>query len=440
MSCLARHRRGSNLQPLVLAFLVLLLASSGFSANSGLAAQDAEPVTLDLWIFEGEEQLLPALEEAFESEHPNINLEITLIPEDQYVVKIDTALAAGSPPDIGFLYEQRWVETGNILPLGETIAAHEIDTDDFNQAVMEGWCFAEDEVYCLGSYTGATVLLYNKALFDAAGVPYPSTTEPMTIDEYADLVKQLGTPSDDIAARVWGGTAEPPHWWMDSRNLFNEDGRQVAGYVNDEATKHTYEVVANLVIEGYAPSGSIMQTLGTEGSEDLFQQGKLAMTIGSSAELQALEAAGIDFGVAPIPIEQAGDPPFASVWTDGFAVFSGSDNPEEAMEFLAFLGTEGQRLRVEVTGEPPLSAAAAEEYGWAEQGNAEAREQFLQVIGRAGSGIFVPGYWDVVSPLEDAFNLIVDGEATASQILDEVAPRMQDSLDQNWETWDQISG
>ena len=222
----------------------------------------------------------PALEEAFETAHPNIDLEITLIPEDQYVVKIDTALAAGSPPDIGFLYEQRWVKTGNILPLGETIAAHEINTDDFNQAVMDGWCFAEGQVYCLGSYSGATVLLYNKALFDAAGAPYPSTTEPMTIDEYADLVMRLGTPSDDIAARIWGGTAEPPHWWMDSRNLFNEDGRQVAGYVNDEATKHAYEVVANLVSDGYAPSGSIMQTLGTEGAEDLFQQGKLAMTIG----------------------------------------------------------------------------------------------------------------------------------------------------------------
>ena len=110
------------------------------------------------------------------------------------------------------------------------------------------------------------------------------------------------------------------------------------------------------------------------------------------------------------------------------------------MEFIAFLATEGQRLRVEVTGEPPLNSAAAEESGWAEQGNAEAREQFLQVIGRAGSGNFVPGYWDVVSPLEDAFNLIVEGEGTASEVLDEVAPRMQDSLDQNWETWDQISG
>ena len=123
---------------LALTLLLPLLVTDHLNPPVRVAAQDAEPVTLDLWIFEGEEQLLPALEEAFESEHPNIDLEITLIPEDQYVVKIDTALAAGSPPDIGFLYEQRWVKTGNILPLGEIIAAHDIDTDDFNQAVMEG--------------------------------------------------------------------------------------------------------------------------------------------------------------------------------------------------------------------------------------------------------------------------------------------------------------
>jgi multiple sugar transport system substrate-binding protein len=434
-----RFRRLLSVKALLLALFLPLLVGNPASVQNGLAAQDA-PVTLNLWIFEGEEQLLPALKEAFEAQHPNITLEITLIPEDQYVVKLDTALAAGSPPDIGFLYEDRWVKTGKILPLDETIAAHDIDTADFNQAIMEGWCLVEGHVYCLGSYTGATVLYYNKAMFDAAGLDYPSVSEPMTIDEYAALVPQLGNGAEDIGARVWGGTAEPPQWWLDYRNMFSDDGRQTIGYVNDEATKHAWEVVTNLVIQGDAPSTSIMQSLGTEGTEDLFQQGKLAMVVGSSGEIQSLEAAGIDYGVAPIPVEKAGDPPFAAVWTDGFAVFNGSQHPAEAMEFLAFLGTEGQRLRVEVTGEPPLSAAAAKEFGWAEQGNTEGRQQFLEVIGRAGPGIFIPGYWDVVSPLEDAFNLVVEGEATASEVLDEVAPRMQDSLDQQWATWDQISG
>ena len=101
------------LPALALALLLPLLAGGG--AGSPVAVAQ-EPVTLDIWIFEGEEQLLPALEEAFEAENPNVNVEITLIPEDQYVVKIDTAMAAGSPPDIGYLYDRRWVKAGKICP------------------------------------------------------------------------------------------------------------------------------------------------------------------------------------------------------------------------------------------------------------------------------------------------------------------------------------
>ena len=201
------YRRWLSTVPLSLLALTLFLSPLASGTGVAPSASAQEKVLLTLWIFEGEEQLLPALEAAFETQHPDISLEITLIPEDQYVVKIDTALAAGSPPDIGFLYEQRWVKAGKILPLGEMIAAHGIDLAQFNQAVMQGRCFAEGEVYCLGSYTGATVLYYNKALFDAAGLSYPTATTPMTVDEYAALAAQLSSPTSRSAS---GSGAGPP--------------------------------------------------------------------------------------------------------------------------------------------------------------------------------------------------------------------------------------
>ena len=380
---------------------------------------------------------LPALEEAFEAANPNVNVEVTLIPEDQYVVKIDTALAAGSPPDIGYLYDRRWVKAGRILPLDETIAAHEIDLEDLNQGII-GNCTIDGKVYCLGSYTGAVPLLYNKAMFDAAGLEYPSATEPMTIDEYAALAAQLTVPSDDITQQVWGASAEEPYWWMHRTNMFSEDGRQVEGFVNDESTKHTYQVLADMVKAGHAPSASIMQSLGGAESESLFQQGQLAMMIGDFALITDLEAAGVNYGVATLPVEQEGDPPYLPMWTDSFAVFSDSDNTAEAADFVAFLATEGQRLRVEVTGQPPLSASAAEEFGWADQGNTEGRQEFLQTVASGSALMFVPGFGNVVSPLEDAFNQMAAGEVTAD-ILDELAPRMQESLNEQWATWEQIS-
>jgi multiple sugar transport system substrate-binding protein len=430
-----------RLRPVLLALtlLVPMIVAGRLNPGAGVAAQ--EDVTLDLWFFQGadpEDPFFPALQEAYKAAHPNVTLDVTMIPEDQYVVKLDTALAAGSPPDIGFLYEPRWVKAGKVLPLDETIAAHGINLDDFNRAVMQGGCVIEGSVYCLGSYTGAVVLFYNKAMFDAAGLDYPSATEPMTIDEYAALAAKLSVPHDDVTKRVWGASAEAPYWWMNRTAMFSDDGRQVAGLINDEPTKHAYEVLGSMVAQGYSPGGSVMQALGIESSESLFLQGKLAMAIGDFAQLKALEEAGIDYGVATLPVEQAGDAPYLPVWTDGWVVFSESQHPAEAMEFIAFVATEGQRLRVEVTGDAPLSAAAAAEYDWAGQGNAEARDEALQAIGAAEPPMFVPGFWDVVAPLGDAFNVVAEGEATASEVLDEVAPRMQDTLDQNWQTWEQL--
>jgi multiple sugar transport system substrate-binding protein len=431
-----RRRPGRLIAVFLLALAALILPMTGGAPES--AAQ--EKVKIDLWLFEGEEQLLPILEAAFEESHPNIDLEITLIPEDQYVVKLDTALAAGSPPDLGYMYEPRWVKAGRIMPLDETIAANEINLDDFNQAVMQGRCVFDGQVYCLGSYTGAVVLLYNKAMFDAAGLEYPSATEPMTIDEYAALAAQLTVPNEDPMQQIWGGTSGAPHWWLNPSTMFSEDARQVAGYVNDDVTKHTIEVLANMVAQRHAPSSAFVESLGTEASGDLFLQGKLAMTIGDFDELSALEDAGINYGVAMLPVEQAGDTPYLPVWTDSLAIFNGSDQVEAAQEFVAFLATEGQRLRVEETGEPPLSATAAEEFSWASQGNTAAREEFLQAIGAAQPGLFVPGFWDVTSPLEDAFDQIAAGEISAAEALDGAAPRMQDSLDDAWRTWEQIGG
>ena len=37
---------------------------------------------------------------AFEAAHPNIKVEVTTYPEGNYGVKVDTAIAAGKPPDV----------------------------------------------------------------------------------------------------------------------------------------------------------------------------------------------------------------------------------------------------------------------------------------------------------------------------------------------------
>jgi multiple sugar transport system substrate-binding protein len=409
--------------------------AQGTAATAAPAAvATGDKVTLTLWIFEGEDQFLPALQEAFAAKFPNIALEITQIPEDQYVTKIDTALAANDPPDISYIYERRWIKAGKFLPLDDMIAEKEINLKTFNQGIMQDICTYEGKVYCVGSYTGAVVLFYNKEMFDAAGVPYPSTTQAMTLDEYAVAAAKLAKSNDDIQQRIWGTTtAGAPYWWMDQRTEFSEDGRKTDGFVNDDETAHTYAVLAQMVKDGHAPSSSQAQALGE--ANDLFAQKKAAMTIGDFSALATLENEGVQYGVAPVPAPKD-TKPWVPVWTDSFGVFTQSQHAREAKEFLTFLATDGQRLRVKVAGDVPLDNALADELNWA--GNHAGRRQFLEVIKLARPGVFVPGFWDVTTPLNDAFNAIVEEGKTAKEALDEAAPQMQDSLDKAWVTWEQI--
>ena len=125
------------------------------------------------------------------------HLEITEIPEDSYTTKVDTALAAGSPPDIGLVFEPRWIKAGRVLPLDDAIEAAAMDVSTLNQNALSG-CLFEGSVYCLGSYVGSVMLFYNKELFDAAGVPYPSPTEPMSSTSMPH-----SPPSSPSPTRTW---------------------------------------------------------------------------------------------------------------------------------------------------------------------------------------------------------------------------------------------
>ena len=415
-----------------MAAVLALVASACTGDSEPAGSAPSGPVTLNLWIFEGEETFLPALKKAFETEHPNVTLKITNIPEDSYVTKMDTALAADSPPDIGWVYERRWLKAGRVLPLDDVIASNQIDLSVLNQNALAG-CEFEGKTYCLGSYTGALMLFYNKDLFDQAGLPYPSATEPMSIDEYAALAEELTQPNEDLSKHVFGGSADPSFWWSDTNTHFSEDGKTTDGYVNDPATVHMYDVLTTMTKEKVAPSESDFQFFG---NTEILATSQQAMAITDNVEaIPLLEQAEVDWGAAPTPVEQAGEPPFVSAWTDQFGVFAGSENPEAAKEFIAFLSTEGNRLRSERADALPLDSTVAEETDWA--GQSEGRRETLEVVKLSQDEAFVPGFWEVTTPLWDAFALIVEGEMTAQEALDDVAPKMQDSLDRAWQTWEE---
>lgn len=396
-------------------------------------AASGEKIVLNIWGFEGETDFFPKLIEAFEAENPNIDVELTEIPEGDYVTKIDTALLAGEGPDLAFAYVPRWLKAGEFLALDNIIDQYNVPFDDFNKAITRD-CTFEGKVYCFGTYTGAIILVYNKDVFDKFGVPYPSATEPMSMQDYFDMTVKLTQKSDNLEERIWGGDAWPHYWWMDWRTHLGDEGRTAVGFVNDDSTVKAYQLMADMRTVGSAMSTSEGAMVQMEGT-DLLVQGRLATTIVDNIiSIPAVEAAGIRWGAAIVPTEAKGDTPWTTTWTDGFGVLSTSKHPDEALKFVAFMGTKGNDLRLEL-GDLPLNMTLAEQ--WA--GESEGRKQAAAAISYAGENLFCPGYWEAVPLVEDAFTSMLEDGVPAKEALDAIAPEIQNVLDETWATFDEIS-
>ena len=186
-------------------------------------------------------------------------------------------------------------------------------------------------------------------------------------------------------------------------------------------------------------SGSVLTSadlsLVGNSSADLLALGQLGMSVDDSPIAQPLlEASDINWGAAPPPVEAAGQAPWVYTGSDELMAFSDSDHLEEALMFVLFWGTEGNRIRAEAGG-LPLNMRMAEEMNWAE--GSEGRQELLATIRLGRSTVFVPTVWNAYEHLSEALNsLMIEDGIPAQEALDEVAPIIQDDLDQLWETWD----
>jgi multiple sugar transport system substrate-binding protein len=412
----------------VLAGACLAIAALGVAGCTTPFGGSTDPNALTMLAVDGGEDnaVLDEIIAAYEEQNDGVTVEVTYVPEDTYVTKLQTAMLADAP-DIANTYN-----TGlmfDFLPLNESVYdANDLAIDDFN-AALPNFCGWEGTVYCVGTSVGNMVLFYNKALFDAAGVDYPDAATPLTFDEFASLASQLTQPGADEASTVWGAGAATLLAYLDPANVLDDSGRIV------EATKpefvDTVETLAGMVAAGDMPSVAQAESIGgADGTMALFLEGKVAMYIGDNYVIGSAETAGIEFGLAPTPVV-AGFEPWIVTWTNSYGIPTGAKNPDAAADFLAFMATAGQEAEA-AAGRMPLSTAVAET--WA---TTEVRQQLLAVSRLVRPSVFNPNQWAWNSPLVDAYEAALRGEP-ALPLLEAAEPSAQQANDVTWENFDQI--
>ena len=166
--------------------LALLLSSCGPSSAPTESPSSApadetgqqtaeEPVTITYCNFNasgGNEETLQKMYEAFHEEHPNITVEIETIAMDDYFTQMQTRVAGGTAPDCYELNIENFASYANKGVLAEISG---VDLSRLDETALSAFN-VDGKQYGLPGNFSNVVLVYNKDLFDQAGIDYPTNS------------------------------------------------------------------------------------------------------------------------------------------------------------------------------------------------------------------------------------------------------------------------
>ncbi len=399
---------------LVVSLLMLLLASIG-----GVGAQD--PVTITWWTLASAESPEPAIRavvEAFEAEHPNIKIDVTIMAESAYGDLMNTTIGAGEgAPDVAYFWETPWLP--HTLDITDRLEADpDLSRDDYFEEYFNNWAVYNGRVVGLPFTVGANFVMYNRDVFDEAGVDYP--TADWTPWDYIEIAKALTDPDK----RRWGGDRPRGPFRAIWRNIgatkpYDDDSTTVEGYINGPDAVAAYTWLWDLVDSGATPTPADIEVLGTEGTGpvDLFIAGRLAMATLNNGHMITARDAGVNFGVVPEP-HVPGNERFVHAWALRASIWANTEHPDEAYEFLSFwAGPEGQRINMEIGALMPSLPAVLEEYPDAE---ADYFQGFMGVLNATQTAEWRATHpcWRgaVIRAVSDAWDLIMLGEIGRDEV------------------------
>lgn len=426
----------------ILAVLAVLVgcvapATPAPGADAGAAAEPAgEVVTIEWWTVNSEEYSEEAqrgMVAEFEAAHPNIKVNMTVLPTEGFDEKMTTTLGAGQgAPDVAFFWNNNWFpEALDLTPLIE--ADPEFDPEMYFPGFWQTRAVWGDTIVGLPLGVGANFVMYNKDLFDQAGLEYPSAD--WTAEEYIDLAEQL----TDMDQRRWGG--DRPRgpfraiWNNYNAFLYSDDSTTVEGYLNGPESAAAYTWLWDLVDQGSTPTPADLEVLGSEGTGpvDLFLANRLAMaTLNQGHMLNAVEA-GANFGIVPEPAGP-GDERFVNAWSITASIWKGTEHPQEAWEFLKYwVGMEGQEYLMLNGNLFPSIPALFDSHPDADAEYVQAFKSVLEMRQVAEWNNAHPCQSVVLRAAQDAWDKINLGQVGRDEVqatLDSVVPAAQDALDE----------
>ena len=322
-------------------FVLLALALHSCRESDDMSQDGVVTIKIAHW-WSDAKPLWDSVITEFEATHPNIRVEQEVMSFNVMKDKVLTQSAAGE-------------HVGDLLPLEDWFAQELIERKfftDLSGHIARDFDSADYYPIALGSfYNGENLqawpvalitypLVYNKAIFDKAGLPYPDTT--WTFETFLQIAKQLTQDSDG------DGKADQYGFMLDNSGGFDGTIYSLGGAILNEnlsksafAEPRTVEALklwTGLVLEhGVAPqNASILGGSSSGGSMRPFETGRFAMGIISPHAISPNTS--FPWDITMPPKGSAGRKYLRG--SAAFGIPRTSKHPDEAWEFIRWIVKE----------------------------------------------------------------------------------------------------
>lgn len=420
-------------------------ADSNQSANQPSGSQPASQpsgdgvaeITYSYWGTPDEAESVQAVADKFNADHPNIHVTVMSIPNEEYVTKLNTMAVAKELPDCGIMSESGVLDfaskglLADISGMYEGAASMPLDSITFK---------SEGKPVAYSAANEVLFLYYNKDMFDAAGLDYPSASEPMSWDEFVSLAKLLTLDAsgknateagfDTNSIVQFGCNVDNWTWQLEVWALsnggrwFSADGKECT--INTPEVAESIQKVADLYlvekVAQYRPG------LEDSGIQSTIGAGNVAMATGGAWNVgTCMNGVDFNYGVARLPYMKNA----VTICTGGpQVVFSQSKHPAEAMEFIKwYMQEENSWDSLIATG---IWMPILEEYytdetltrKWVENPNFPAYDEYKAAVvdyamssAQSTCWYYVPHTTEFIEYLRSILGPVWTGEQTAADAL-----------------------
>ena len=320
-------------------------AASASPSDAGYTGPDAT-ITYSIWGDPAEIKNQQAIVDAFHAANPKITVKVTVSDWDPYWDKLQTSIAGGDAPDVFAMdgplfpdYQTRDV----LLDLKPYIDKTGYDVGQLADQAVADFTTTSGQ-FGLPRDLNVVALYYNKKMFDAAGIPYPDDTWDWT--KLVEVSKQLTKRHGDGSVSQWGFYTETTdmenYWselvWQNGGDIISADRK--SSLVGSDQAAAGLQFLQDLIWKHKVmPDAAITDALG-----DAFEQGQAALEANGSWLVATHQAAGLDFGIAPLPKGPAGQA--TSINPTGAVIFKGTKNPDAAWEFVKYLASPAAQTKL----------------------------------------------------------------------------------------------